>query len=52
MAHGEFSMVAGEGGGVMAGVPGSALGLAPSAISFGECGGFILGGQSHMLYIL
>jgi hypothetical protein len=40
VAHhdGEFSVVAGgEGGGVMAGaVPGSALGLAPSAIGFGE----------------
>jgi hypothetical protein len=33
--HGEFSVVAGEGGGVMAGVPGGALGLAPSAIGFG-----------------
>jgi hypothetical protein len=31
-----FSEVAREGGGVMGGVPGGALGLAPSAIGFGE----------------
>jgi hypothetical protein len=36
VAQGEFGMMAGEGGGVMAGVPGSALGLAPGTISFGE----------------
>jgi hypothetical protein len=35
--HGEFGVVAGDGGGVMAGVPpGSPLGLAPSTIGFGE----------------
>jgi hypothetical protein len=36
MAHGEFSVVAGEGGGVMACVPGSALTLAPSTVGLGE----------------
>jgi hypothetical protein len=36
VAHGVFSEVAREGGGVMAGVPGGASGLAPSTIGFGE----------------
>jgi hypothetical protein len=36
VAHGVFSEVAREGGGMMAGTPGGASGLAPSTIGFGE----------------
>jgi hypothetical protein len=36
VAHGVFSEVAREGGGMMAGIPGGAPGLAPSTIGFSE----------------